>query len=262
MRKTLKTCYVILGFLLLILYAGGYAYCTEFSEVVWVDDGDTIVLKDGRKIRYTGINAPEVEHKDNKAEPYGDKAKEYNKKLVYLKKVSLEFDSEKYDQYGRTLAYVFLPDGTFVNNEIIDKGFAFCLPKPPNLKYETLFLKSQQNAMILKKGIWQNWEESNGEYVVNIKSKRFHYKKCRFADKISKRNVKYFTRQWDAFWQGYAPCRKCCAFAGCCRPESRRQSNVSYAYDRRTSHNNACMRKAGGYPFGSFWRIQRQGCCG
>lgn len=174
-----------------------------------MDDGDTIILKDSRKIRYIGINAPEVEHKDKKAEPYGDKAKEYNKKLVYKKEVRLEFDNERNDQYGRTLAYVFLSDGTFANNEIINKGLAYCLPSQPNLKYENLFLKSQQNAMISKKGIWQNWKESNGGYVANIRSKRFHYKQCGFANKISKRNVKYFSRKWDAFWEGYAPCRKC-----------------------------------------------------
>ncbi|MBU3948246.1 MAG: thermonuclease family protein [Proteobacteria bacterium] len=210
MARTLKTFYyVILSFLLLILFTCNYAYCYELYEVKWVNDGDTIVLKDGRKIRYIGINAPEIEHKENKAEPYGDKAKEFNKKLVYLQKVRLEFDSEKHDQYDRLLAYVYLSDGTFVNNEMIEKGFAYCLPNPPNLKHEKLFLKSQQNAMKLKKGIWQNWKENNGEYVANLRSKRFHNKKCWFATKISKRNIKYFTRKWDAFWEGYAPCKKC-----------------------------------------------------
>ncbi|MGB5159424.1 thermonuclease family protein [Desulfobacterium sp. N47] len=210
MARTLKTYYyVILSFLLLILCAGNYAYGYEFYEVKWVDDGDTIVLKDGRKIRYAGINAPEVDHKEIKAEPYAYKSKELNKEMVYLKKVRLEFDAEKNDRYGRALAYVFLPDGTFVNNEIINKGFAYCLPSPPNLKYEQLLLKSQQNAMSFKKGIWQNWEESNSEYIANKRSKRFHYKKCGFANKISKINVKYFSKKWDAFWEGYAPCRKC-----------------------------------------------------
>lgn len=209
MRKTLKAYNRILGILLFILSAGNYAYSYELYEVKWVDDGDTIVLEDGRKIRYTGINAPEVEHKENNAEPYGYKSKELNNKLVYLKKVRLEFDSEKHDKYGRVLSYVFLPDGTFVNNEIINQGFAYCLTIPPNLKYEKLLLKSQQNAMSLKKGIWQNWKESSGEYVANIRSKRFHYKKCGFAGKISKRNIKYFNSKWDAFWEGYAPCSKC-----------------------------------------------------
>lgn len=209
MIKTLKIYYAVISFLFLILFVGNYAYSYELYEVKWVDDGDTIILEDGRKIRYIGINAPEIDHKDNKAEPYAYKAKQFNKNLVYLKKVRLEFDSEKYDKYGRVLAYVFLSDGTFVNNEIIDKGFAYCLPIPPNLMYEKLFLKSQQNAMSLKTGIWQNWKDSNNEYVANIKSKRFHKNKCRFAGKISKRNIIYFNTKWDAFWEGFAPCKKC-----------------------------------------------------
>jgi endonuclease YncB( thermonuclease family) len=47
--------------------------------VRWVDDGDTIVLADGRRVRYIGINAPEIAHRDQKAEPYGNTAKKFNR---------------------------------------------------------------------------------------------------------------------------------------------------------------------------------------
>ncbi len=198
------------GFLfLLLLYAVGYAECSELYEVRWVDDGDTIVLKDGRRIRYIGINAPEVESEYSKAEPLGDEARELNRRLVYLKKVSLEFDVEKYDQYGRLLAYVFLPDGTFINNAMITAGYAYCLPKKPNVKYEELFLKSQQNAMLSNKGIWQNLNDDPVEYTGNSRSKRFHLKSCPFAGKIDKNSIKIYKGKRDAYRDGYAPCKKC-----------------------------------------------------
>ncbi|MBU2623322.1 MAG: thermonuclease family protein [Proteobacteria bacterium] len=200
---------IVTGFLFLLLCTGSYAECSELYGVRWVDDGDTIVLTDGRRVRYIGINSPEVESKYSKAEPFGDEAREFNRRLVYLKKVRLEFDIEKYDQYDRLLAYVFLPDGTFINNAIITDGYAYCLPKKPNVKYEELFLKSQQNAMLLNNGIWQNLNHNSGEYIGNSRSKRFHLKSCPFAGKIDKESIKIYKGRRDAYRDGYAPCKKC-----------------------------------------------------
>jgi endonuclease YncB( thermonuclease family) len=164
-----------------------YAFCEQevladsCYQVRWVDDGDTIVLKDGRRVRYTAINAPEIQHKDQQAEPLGYKAKGFNKKLVYQKSVCLEFDKETQDQYGRTLAYVFLKDGTFVNATMVVEGYAFYLYRRPNLNYNSMLLKSQRDAMRANKGIWQNWREQKATYVGNKRSKRFHLPSCSFA---------------------------------------------------------------------------------
>ncbi len=197
-----------------ILFFGIFAFCEKpyaqlWFTVKWVDDGDTIVLSDGRHIRYIGINAPEIDHKNQKAEPYGYQAKLYNKRLVLLKKVRLQFDQEKYDRYGRTLAYVFLPQGEFVNKEMVEKGYAYVLPRKPNTKYERVFLKVQHNAMLAGKGMWQNWEKKPGRYWGNRQSKRFHYPSCRFAKRIAPKNRIVFTRLWDGFWAGYAPGKQC-----------------------------------------------------
>ncbi|MBU1713887.1 MAG: thermonuclease family protein [Proteobacteria bacterium] len=201
---------IVTGFLFLLLCSGSYdAECSGLYEVRWVDDGDTIVLTDGKRVRYTGINSPEVESEYSKAEPFGYEAREFNRRLVYLKKVRLEFDIEKYDQYGRLLAYVFLPDGTFINNAMITAGYAYCLPKKPNVKYEDLFLKSQQNAMLSNIGIWQNLNDETGEYTGNNRSKRFHLKSCPFARKIDKNSIKIYKGKRDAYRDGYAPCKKC-----------------------------------------------------
>ena len=209
LKDRIRSSIIVSGILFLLLCAGGYAECSGLFEVRWVDDGDTIVLTDGRRIRYIGINAPEVESEYSKAEPFGDEARGFNRELVYLKKVLLEFDIEKYDQYGRLLAYVFLPDGTFINNAIITAGYAYCLPTKPNLKYEELFLKSQQNAMLSNKGIWQNLNDNPEEYIGNSRSKRFHRKSCPFAGKIDKNSIKIYKGKRDAHRDGYAPCKKC-----------------------------------------------------
>ncbi len=129
----------------------------EWYYVKQVNDGDTIVLADGRHIHYIGINAPEIDHENKKAEFFGYDAKKYNKTLVLSKMVRLEFDKKTHDRYGRILAYVFLNNGVFVNKVMIEKGYAYCLFRRPNNKHDQVLLKSQRNAMSAKRGIWRNW---------------------------------------------------------------------------------------------------------
>jgi len=182
----------------------------KWISVKWVNDGDTIVLSDGRHVRYIGINAPEIAHENLKAEAFGYAAKKYNQSIVQSKRVRLEFDKEKYDRYGRLLAYIYLSDGTFINKEMIEKGFAYLLPRSPNIKYEKMLLQTQRDSMSTKQGMWHNWNEQEGErYLGSIISKRFHLITCSYGKRIKKRNRVFFARKWDAFWYGFAPCKRC-----------------------------------------------------
>jgi len=184
-------------------------WADTWYQVRWVDDGDSIVLQDGRHVRYIGINAPEIQHADQKAEPFGNEAKSINTKLVFQKNVRLEYDREKRDPYGRTLAYVYLRNGLFANTEMIAQGAAYFLFLRPNTKHTLLFVKNQHAAMLAGKGFWQNWKESNAEYIANKRSMRFHLSTCPFAGKIKSAHKVRFSRKWDAFWAGYAPAKRC-----------------------------------------------------
>jgi endonuclease YncB( thermonuclease family) len=206
MKKTAIHLFIpIIVFLLFICHSEG----DSRYSVRWVEDGDTIVLADDRHIRYIGINAPEIEHDDQKAEPYGYEAKQFNEKLISSRKVRLEFDRERIDQYGRLLAYVFLEDNTLVNQAMIENGYAHCLPKKPNDRYETAFLKAQRRAMTKRLGIWRLLKKESHQLVGNRRSKRFHLQTCPFGKKTSKKNRILFSNQREAFWAGFAPCRKC-----------------------------------------------------
>ena len=207
MRKYLLHLYLILSSALLI---SASAVEQKWISVKWVSDGDTIVLGDGRHVRYIGINAPEIAHDNQKAEAFGYTAKKYNQSLVRSKKVRLEFDKEKYDRYGRLLAYIFLLDGTFINKEMIEKGYAYALLRKPNVKYDRMLLQTQRDAMSAKKGMWRNLNDKEGEeYLGSERSKRFHLRTCPYGKRIKKRNRVFFAIKWDAFWSGYAPCKRC-----------------------------------------------------
>jgi len=208
MRKYLLHLCLILS---TVLFIGATTSVNQkWISVKWVSDGDTIVLCDGRHVRYIGINAPEIPHDNHKAEAFGYAAKKYNQSLVRSKKVRLEFDKEKHDRYGRFLAYIFLLDGTFINEKMIEKGYAYVLHLRPNVKYDNVLLKAQRDAMAAKKGMWRNWNDKEYKvYVGSKRSKRFHLKTCSYGKRIKRKNRVFFTRKWDAFWSGFAPCKKC-----------------------------------------------------
>ncbi len=180
-----------------------------WHTVRWVNDGDTIVLTNGKRVRYIGINSPEIDHDKQRAQPFGYAAKTFNKQMVLNRKIGLEFDRERHDRYGRLLAYIFLPDGILLNEHMLQKGYAFFLFRKPNLKYNQRLLKAQQEAMKAKKGLWNNWSEQKKRYVGNRNSRRFHMENCPHARNIKRSNRTYFSTKWDAFKAGYAPASGC-----------------------------------------------------
>lgn len=120
------------------------------GDTFWVDD-DT---EKGIKIRLIGVNTPETVHPRKPVEYYGKEASNYVKETLKGKKVRLEFDIERKDRYGRTLAYVFLRDGTFLNAELIENGFGQVMTVPPNIKYSEKFIKLEREARRNNRGLW------------------------------------------------------------------------------------------------------------
>ena len=178
--------------------------------VKWVGDGDTILLAGGERVRYLGIDAPEVAHDGKPAEPYGARARVFNKQLVLGNWVRLEVDEEQRDHYGRLLAYVFLEDGTFVNGALIRQGYAHLLRRQANLRYWDQLLKFQRQALKEKKGIWAMAPVKPEKYYLgNKRSWVFHRPHCTFGLKSATRNQVRFKDRFEAAYQGFSPGRGC-----------------------------------------------------
>ena len=196
---------LLLLFFLFLLPSGQKEKTYLVTKVL---DGDTIVLQGGEVVRYAGLDAPELDAKEG-PEFFAREALSFNKRLVFLKKVRLEFDKELRDAHGRLLAYVFVND-TFVNAELIRLGYARAAPKPPNEKYKDLFLQLQKKAMEEKIGLWQKEKEDTEAFYIGNKSSRvFHRPSCPYGQKISGRNRIIFRSRKDAIDIGYTPCRQC-----------------------------------------------------
>jgi Staphylococcal nuclease homologue len=78
----------------------------------------------------------------------------FTQRLVEGKHVRLEYDQQRQDKYGRTLAYVYLDDGTFVNAEIIMQGYGFAYIRFP-FKYLNQVRQLERDAREAKRGLWQ-----------------------------------------------------------------------------------------------------------
>ncbi|MDP3589905.1 MAG: thermonuclease family protein [Methylobacter sp.] len=125
-----------------------------FYRVKTVYDGDTVVLEDGRKIRFLGINTPEIQHRDKQADAGGDEAKRWLTDKLKNTKVRLEVGVEKTDKYGRTLAHLFTEKKEHVNLQLVEAGLAAVSIYPPDLHYVTELVKAQSQAEQAKLGIW------------------------------------------------------------------------------------------------------------
>lgn len=137
----------------------GRKYNYDSIRITKVIDGDTVELADGERVRYIGINTPELRRKIKgnwvyDPQPFAEEAADFNRKLTEGEIARLEFDVEKRDRYGRLLAYVYLEDGTFVNAELVGQGYAQIMTIPPNVKYVDLFLRLQREARENSRGLW------------------------------------------------------------------------------------------------------------
>jgi micrococcal nuclease len=131
----------------------------EWVKVSKFVDGDTFWISNFKgeqeKVRLIGVDAPETRKTGKKEIGYfGKEAASYVVKLLNGKKIRLEYDVTKYDRYKRTLAYVYLEDGTFLNAHLVENGYAMVMTVPPNVKYADLFVRLQKEARKKKKGLW------------------------------------------------------------------------------------------------------------
>jgi len=127
------------------------------GEVKYVIDGDTIILTNGEKVRYIGIDTPE------RGECWYRQAKDFNRKLVAGKKVRLETDKSNRDRYQRLLRYVYVNNQKgvekFVNLELIKAGLARAKEYKPDVKYHFQLQEAENYAKLNKLGLWGGCKE-------------------------------------------------------------------------------------------------------
>ncbi|PMP65094.1 MAG: hypothetical protein C0190_07105 [Thermodesulfobacterium geofontis] len=178
-------------------------------KVVKVVDGDTVILENGERLRYAGIDTPEIHTPTNNPQPFALSAFELNKKLTEGKILYFEPSLRERDKYGRLLGELYFENGTSVSEILVKEGLAFVCFYPGSAKYYQKYLPLQKEAIKKRKGIFSLLEKEpkNLIYIGNEKSRRFHHPDCKEAKKI-KRKV-YFKSIESALLNGYCPSREC-----------------------------------------------------
>jgi micrococcal nuclease len=129
------------------------------ASVTRVVDGDTVeVSLDGRleKVRYIGIDTPESVKPGTPVQCFAKAAAAENRRLVEGRRVTLRFDAERRDRYGRLLAYVY-PErgGPSVNATLVRGGYARTLTIPPNVAQAEQFARLAAGARAHGRGLWR-----------------------------------------------------------------------------------------------------------
>jgi micrococcal nuclease len=123
------------------------------QQVKRVIDGDALELTTGEKVRLIGVDTPETKDPRKPVQYFGKEATAFTTQLAEGKRGRLAYDQQRRDKYRRTLAYVYLDDGTFINAEIIKQGFGFAYTRFP-FKYLEEFRRLEREAREAKRGLW------------------------------------------------------------------------------------------------------------
>ena len=148
-------------------------YPDGFYEVGRIIDGDTFELRDGKRVRLIGIDAPET----------GEYCSEYaRQRLVSLisgKTIYMEKDVSDTDQYQRLLRYIYVGE-TFVNFTLVDEGYAWAIIYSPDIKYSSQLADAEKSARENNRGcLWDGlfWKDSRGYLeigcFINAQTKNF-----------------------------------------------------------------------------------------
>jgi micrococcal nuclease len=125
-----------------------------------VVDGDTLLLANRERVRLLGVDTPETVAPDRPVEPFGKEASQFTRRLVEGRKVRLGFDKERVDRYGRILAYVYLEDGTMLNEELIRAGLSEVqLQYPYSSAMKRRFLAAELEAREARRGLWSEAQD-------------------------------------------------------------------------------------------------------
>jgi endonuclease YncB( thermonuclease family) len=134
----------------------------ETAHVRYVHDGDTVHLEDGRKIRLIGINSPELARDNMPEQAFAKEAREALKTAIsaHDNRVGLVYGEERHDRYKRTLAHLFMPDGTNLQALLLEKGLAASIAHPPNVAYSDCYTKQEKIARCAGAGMWGNLDQA------------------------------------------------------------------------------------------------------
>ncbi len=124
--------------------------------MAYVYDGDTVKLADGRKLRFIGINTPEIGRHGKANQALASQARSFLDDLLnaHNRTLTLQSGAEEHDHYGRLLAHAFLENGSNVAVQLLDAGLATTLIVPPDTWAVDCYQQHENSARAGRRGLW------------------------------------------------------------------------------------------------------------
>jgi micrococcal nuclease len=204
--------------ILVMLSLGSGTLIQQWRTCVRVIDGDTVVLDGNEKVRLIGIDSPELNDPRVTVRQLAQNCYEFARSIIEGRRVRLEYDKDRVDKYGRTLAYIYLEDGTFFNAEMVKQGFAYAYVKYP-FKHIDDFRRYEQEARQNSRGLWADGiggskaiekpaspagVDSKTIVYITRSGTKYHIENCRSLSKS-----KIPITLGEAIQKGYTPCSIC-----------------------------------------------------
>ena len=132
-------------------------------------DGDTIAVNMNgtvETVRFIGVDTPETHKPNTPVQCFGPQAAAHTQDVISkFGKVRLQADplDTNRDRYGRLLRYIYLPDGTLLDEQIIQQGYGFAYLSFPFSKKDQ-FAADQQAAQAAKLGLWAACQPTVNQY--------------------------------------------------------------------------------------------------
>jgi micrococcal nuclease len=126
------------------------------ARVTRVVDGDTVEVSVGGDevvVRLIGVDSPESVHPTEPVECFGPEASAFTERRLDHAEVILEYDVERIDPFGRTLAYVWKGPRLF-NEDIVRQGYATLATYPPNVAHVERLVEAERKARRDGFGLW------------------------------------------------------------------------------------------------------------
>jgi len=128
---------------------------TEWVRLASITDGDSLRLKDGRRLRLIAVNAPEIAREENPAQALGPEARDSLRQLLAPgDKLLLAYGDERQDHYGRSLAHVYTAKGQHLASHLVRQGLGFHIALPPNLSLADCLAGLEAEARRQERGVW------------------------------------------------------------------------------------------------------------
>lgn len=125
------------------------------ARVAQVQDGDTLKLTDGRRVRLIGVNTPELARAGRPDEPQAHAARAWLRAQLDARPVRLLPGREAHDRYGRLLAHLYLADQRLAAQALIAQGLGYALAVGANDRLAPCLFAAEAEARRQRLGIWQ-----------------------------------------------------------------------------------------------------------